>query len=112
MGVLAPLGGAYLQHRLPVFPAGDAVPGGLRPWAPPPTIRSYELRDTRVAVVGLDMEARESFLADVRYRLHQAQEVQKQHSDRLHRRVTYQVGEWVLLLLRQCQATSLPRTTT
>jgi hypothetical protein len=79
---------------------------------PPPTIRSYELRDTRVAVVGLDMEARESFLADVRYRLHQAQEVQKQHSDRLHRRVTYQVGEWVLLLLRQCQATSLPRTTT
>jgi hypothetical protein len=31
MGVLAPLGGAYLQHRLPVFPAGDAVPGGLRP---------------------------------------------------------------------------------
>ena len=43
----------------------------------PPTIRSYELRDTRVAAVELDMEARESFLADVRYRLHQAQEVQK-----------------------------------
>jgi hypothetical protein len=38
--------------------------------------------------------------------------VQKRHYDRLHRPVTYQVGEWVLLRLRQRQATSLPRTTT
>jgi hypothetical protein len=38
-----------------------------------PTIRSYEPGDTRVAAVAQDMEAREAFLADVRYRLEQAQ---------------------------------------
>jgi hypothetical protein len=45
---------------------------------------------------------RESFLADVRYRLHQAQEGAEAPYDRLHRPVTYQVGEWVLPRLRQC----------
>jgi hypothetical protein len=85
----------------------DEIRAGIRA-----TIRSYEPGDTRVAAIALDMEARVSFLADVRYRLHQAQEVQKRHYDRLHRQVTYQVGEWVLLRLRQHQAASLPRTTT
>jgi transposase InsO family protein len=35
----------------------------------PPTIRSYEPGETRVAAVARDMEEREAFLADVRYRL-------------------------------------------
>jgi hypothetical protein len=39
----------------------------------PPSIRSYEPEETRVAIVAQDMEAREAFLADIRYRLEQAQ---------------------------------------
>jgi hypothetical protein len=35
----------------------------------PPSIRSYEPGETRVAAVAQDMEAHETFLADVRYRL-------------------------------------------
>lgn len=78
----------------------------------PPSIRSYEPGETRVAAVALEMEAREAFLADVRYRLEQAQAVQKKHYDRLHRPVSYQVDDWALLRLRQRAASSLPRTTT
>jgi len=76
----------------------------------PPTIRSYEPGETRVAAVAQEMEAREAFLADVRYRLEQAQEVQKHYYDRQHRPVSYQVGDWALLRLRQRTAASLPRT--
>jgi hypothetical protein len=65
-----------------------------------------------VAAVAQDMEAREAFLADVRYRLEQAQASQKLHYDRQHRQVSYQVGDWALLRLRQRTASSLPRTTT
>lgn len=75
----------------------------------PPTIRSYEPGDTRVATVAQEMEEREAFLADVRYRLEQAQTVQKKHYDRQHRPVTFEVGDWALLRLRQRAATSLPR---
>jgi hypothetical protein len=57
------------------------------------------------------MEAREAFLADVRYRLEQAQALHKKHYDRHHREVSYQVDDWVLLRLRQRAASSLPRTT-
>jgi len=67
-------------------------------------------RETRVAAVAQEMEAREAFLADVRYRLEQAQEVQKHYYDRQHRPVSYQVGDWALLRLRQRTAASLPRT--
>ena len=41
----------------------------------PPTIRSYEPGETRVAAVARDMEERDDFLADVRHRLEQAQVV-------------------------------------
>ena len=41
----------------------------------PPTIRSYETGDTRVAAVARNMEERDEFLADIRYRLEQAQAV-------------------------------------
>jgi hypothetical protein len=78
----------------------------------PPSIRSYEPGETRVAVVAQDMEAHEAFLADVRYRLEQAQATQKLHYDRQHRQVSYQVGDWALLRLRQRAASSLPRRTT
>jgi transposase InsO family protein len=65
----------------------------------PPSIRSYEPGETRVAAVAQAMEACEAFLADVRYRLEQAQASQKLHYDRKHRQVSYQVGDWALLRL-------------
>ena len=75
----------------------------------PPSIRSYEPGDTRVAAVAKSMEEREEFLADVRYRLEQAQATQKLHYDKLHRHVEYKVGDWALLRLRQRAASSLPQ---
>jgi len=73
----------------------------------PPSIRSYEPGDMRVAAVAKSMEEREEFLADIRYRLEQAQAVQKLHYDKAHRQVSYQVGDWALLRLRQRAASSL-----
>ncbi|XP_066380951.1 uncharacterized protein [Miscanthus floridulus] len=74
----------------------------------PPTIRSYEPGETHVAVVAKSMADRDEFLEDVRYRLEQAQAVQKLHYDKLHRQVSYAVGDWVLLHLRRRPAASLP----
>jgi hypothetical protein len=78
----------------------------------PPSVRSYELGDTRVAAVAKSMEEREEFLADIRYRLEQAQAMQKLHYDKVHHHVAYQVGDWVLLQLRQRAASSHPQTIT
>lgn len=58
------------------------------------------------------MEDREAFIAEVRYRLEQAQAVQKSHYDWLHRPMSYQVGDCAFLRLRQRAATSLPCSTT
>jgi hypothetical protein len=73
----------------------------------PPSIRSYEPGDTRVPAVAKTMAERQEFLADVRYRLEQAQAVQKRHYDRTHCHVTYQVGDWALLRLHQRSATAI-----
>jgi hypothetical protein len=59
----------------------------------PPSIRSYEPGETRVAAVAKSMEEREEFLANVRYRLEQAQATQKRHYDKVHRHVAYKVGD-------------------
>jgi len=48
----------------------------------PPTIRSYEPGETRVAAVAKTMAERAEFLHDVRFRLEQAQAVQKRHYDK------------------------------
>ncbi|WVZ69639.1 hypothetical protein U9M48_018398 [Paspalum notatum var. saurae] len=77
----------------------------------PPSIRSYEPGETRVAAVAKTMEERTEFLEDIRIRLEQAQAVQKRHYDRVHRSVHFQVGDWVLLRLRQRAAASLPQAT-
>jgi hypothetical protein len=57
------------------------------------------------------MEERAEFLADIRYRLEQAQAAQKKIYDRTHRAVSYQVGDWVLLRLRQRAASSMLQVT-
>jgi hypothetical protein len=77
----------------------------------PPTIRSYEPGDTRVAAVAKNMEERHEFLADIRARLEQAQAVQKHHYDRAYRDVSYKVDDWVLLRLRQRPVASLLQAT-
>jgi hypothetical protein len=48
----------------------------------PPSLRSYEPGETRVAAVARTMEERAEFLADVRHRLEQAQAVQKNTTTR------------------------------
>jgi hypothetical protein len=65
----------------------------------PPSIRSYEPGETRVDAVAQSMKEREEFLADVRYRLEQAQVTQKRHYDKVHHHVAYKVGDWALLHL-------------
>jgi hypothetical protein len=77
----------------------------------PPSIRSYEPGETRVAAVAKTMEERDEFLADIRARLEQAQAVQKRFYDKGHRQVSYQVGDWALLRLRQRPVSSLPEAT-
>jgi hypothetical protein len=77
----------------------------------PPSIRSYEPGDSKVAAVAKSMEEREEFLADVKYRLEQAQAVQKLYYDKHHRKVSYSVGDWVLLRLRHRPVASLSQTT-
>jgi transposase InsO family protein len=73
----------------------------------PPSIRSYEPGDTRVAAVAKNMEERAAFLADVRYRLEQAQALHKRHYDKNHHEVVYTVGDWALLRLRHRAPASL-----
>jgi hypothetical protein len=73
----------------------------------PPSIRSYEPGGTRVAAVAKTMEEWDEFLADVRFRLEQAQAVQKLHYDKNHRQVSCVVGDWVLLCLRHRPVASL-----
>jgi hypothetical protein len=73
----------------------------------PPSIRSYEAGDTRVAAVAKTMAEREAFLEDVHHRLKQAQAVQKGFYDTKHQAVSYNVGDWVLLRLRNRPVASL-----
>jgi hypothetical protein len=75
----------------------------------PPSIRSYEPGEMRVAAVATTMEERAEFLEDIRHRLEQGQAVQKRYYDRAHRSVSFQVGDWVLLRLRHRAAASLPQ---
>jgi hypothetical protein len=77
----------------------------------PPSLRSYAHGDSRVPAVARTMEEHTKFLEDIRHRLEQAQALQKHHYERLHREVTYQAGDWVLLRLRQRPTASMPQAT-
>jgi hypothetical protein len=73
----------------------------------PPSIRSYEPGETRVAAVAKSMAERDELLADARCRLEQAQAVYKRHYDKNHREARYAVGDWVWLRLRHRAPASL-----
>jgi len=77
----------------------------------PPSIRSYEPGESRVATVARTMAEHDAFLTDVKYRLEQAQATQKKYYDKAHRAVSYAVGDWVLLRLRHRAPASLPQPT-
>ena len=77
----------------------------------PPSIRSYEPGETRVAAVAKTMAERDELLADARARLEQAQAVYKRSYDKHHRDVRFSVGDWVWLRLRHRTPASLPDTT-
>ncbi|WVZ80358.1 hypothetical protein U9M48_027839 [Paspalum notatum var. saurae] len=76
----------------------------------PPSIRSYDHGDCRVAAVAQTMAERDEFLADVRARLLQAQDVAKRSYDRHHRELSFQVGDWVWLRIRHRSPASLAGT--
>jgi hypothetical protein len=57
------------------------------------------------------MAEREEFLQDIRFRLEQAQAIQKRHYDKHHREVSYAMGDWVLLRLRHRPIASLESST-
>jgi hypothetical protein len=61
--------------------------------------------------VRMRLEECAAFLDDIRYRLEQAQAVQKRVYDQHHRPMAFQVGDWALLRLRQRAAASLPCST-
>jgi hypothetical protein len=105
---MAPMGEVPLQRGVPDVPAGHPVPRGLHA-CDPSSIWSYEPGETRVPPVAKSMEERTKFLANIRYRLEQAQVYQKRHYNRVHRKVTYMVGDWALLRLCQHVASSLPQ---
>jgi hypothetical protein len=73
----------------------------------PPSLRTYAHSESRVPAVARTLEERTEFLEDIRHRLQQAQAIQKRHYDRLHRAVTYQAGDWVLLRLRHRPTASM-----
>jgi hypothetical protein len=75
----------------------------------PPSLRTYAHGDSWVPAVARTLEERTEFLEDIQHRLEQAQAVQKRHYDRLHREVTFQAGDWVLLRLRQRPTASMPQ---
>jgi hypothetical protein len=73
----------------------------------PPSIRSYEPGETRVAAVAKGMAERDDMLADAHARLEQAQSVYKRFYDKHHRDVRFAVGDWVWLRLRHRAPASL-----
>jgi hypothetical protein len=105
LAALAVMGRVRLQHGIPVVAPGH--PFKVVYGRDPPSIWSYEPGETRVAAVAKTMAAEEELLADVSYRLVQAQAIQKKFYDQMHCPVSYVVGDWVLLRLRQRTAASL-----
>jgi hypothetical protein len=97
VAALAAMGGVHLQHGIPIIAPGHPLKGSV--WKGPPSIRSYEPGETRVAAVAKTMADREELLANIRTRLEQDQAIQKKFYDKLHRPVSYAVGDWVLLCL-------------
>ncbi|KAG2613276.1 hypothetical protein PVAP13_4KG348176 [Panicum virgatum] len=103
---VASVSGIRLQHRLPVLAQGHSVQD--RVWARPPVHPILRTRRNQSGGCRAEHGGTDELLADVRYRLEQAQAVQKRHYDKNHRAVSYDVGDWAWLRLLHRTPTSLP----
>jgi len=65
----------------------------------PPSLRSYDPVEIRVAAVAQNMAERDAFIEEVRLRLEQDQAVTKATYDCSHRPLSFDVGDWVWLRL-------------
>jgi len=74
---------------------------------PPPTMLSYEPGVARVVALDRQLQERDTFLADIRERLLQAQDYMKEYHNKTHRHVEFEVGEWAWLRLHQRAAASI-----
>ena len=66
----------------------------------PPSLRDYTPGEIRNQAVERQIVDRDQFLLDVRERLLQAAQQYKHYYDSKHRALSFDVGEWVWLLLR------------
>jgi hypothetical protein len=74
---------------------------------PPPPMIPFQAGSARVAAVDRQLRDRDTFLAEIKDRLLQAQALMKTAHDRQHRQVEYQVGDWVWLRLNQRAAATI-----
>lgn len=63
----------------------------------PPTLPPYQSGSARTNTVDMMLAARDTFLAEVRTRLIQAQEYARRQYDAHHRSMEFSVGDWVWL---------------
>lgn len=70
---------------------------------------AYEPGVARLAAVDSQFVERDEFLLEIQDRLLQAQNYMKEHYDKTHRNVEFQVGQWVWLRLHSRAAISLGR---
>lgn len=74
----------------------------------PLSLCSYEASNVCVAVVACTMADRDVFLANVRHRLEQAQQLVKCTYNRSHCNVSFVVDDWVWLCLHHCSPADIP----
>ncbi|WVZ89954.1 hypothetical protein U9M48_036299 [Paspalum notatum var. saurae] len=73
----------------------------------PPTLQQYNGSSARLLPVDQQLRDRDEFLMEIRDRLEQAQQYQKNQHDRRHREVVFSPGQWVWLRLLHRPAASL-----
>ncbi|WVZ49241.1 hypothetical protein U9M48_000615 [Paspalum notatum var. saurae] len=73
----------------------------------PPTLQQYNGSSARLPAVDQQLHDRDEFLMEIRDRLEQAQQYQKNQHDCRHREVVFSPGQWVWLRLLHRPAASL-----
>ena len=66
---------------------------------PPPALLQYTEHSAQISTVDTLLQDRDTFLAEVRERLQQAQDYAKRYYDANHRDLTFNVGDWVWVRL-------------
>jgi hypothetical protein len=74
---------------------------------PPPPLLPFQSGSTKVAAVDKQLRDRDTFIADIKERLLQAQSIMKTYHDQSRRQVEFQVGDWVWLHLNHRTASAI-----